>query len=306
MSLSLSLLLFLSFPSLLLRLHTRHFVCSLSLSLSLSLCLSISLDISFSLSFTFFLSPAYYGVATISRLLKIIGLFCKRALKQRQYSAKEIYNFKEPTNHSHPIRRLYTQSLCRIFLGGSLRLDVSFAEYSLFYRAVLQQRPIILIEKIYFAFSLSICLSLYRSLSRSLTLSLFPSLALFLSRVLALSLSLSCTRARTFFQFLSLSVPLPLSSSFPLSLLLFLSSLNILFLICHHIPIESHKKDTFTCIYGNLLQLTATHCNSLQLSATLCNSLQLTATSETIYLMKVMKTATFMINFQSLQGDEDP
>ena len=30
-----------------------------------------------------------YGVATISRLLKIIGLFCKRALSKRLYSAKE-------------------------------------------------------------------------------------------------------------------------------------------------------------------------------------------------------------------------
>ena len=30
-----------------------------------------------------------YGVATISRLLKMIGLFCKRALQKRRYSAKE-------------------------------------------------------------------------------------------------------------------------------------------------------------------------------------------------------------------------
>ena len=44
-----------------------------------------------------------YGVATMSRLLKIIGLFCKRALQKREYSAKETYNFKEPTNRSHPI-----------------------------------------------------------------------------------------------------------------------------------------------------------------------------------------------------------
>ena len=35
---------------------------------------------------------------------KIIGLFCKRALYKRQYSAKETYNFKEPANRSHPIR----------------------------------------------------------------------------------------------------------------------------------------------------------------------------------------------------------
>jgi len=46
-----------------------------------------------------------YGVATISRLLKIIGLFCQRALQNRRYSAKETYNFDEPTNRSHPISR---------------------------------------------------------------------------------------------------------------------------------------------------------------------------------------------------------
>ena len=45
------------------------------------------------------------GVATISRLLKIIGLFCKRALYKRLYSAKETYDFKEPTDCSHPICR---------------------------------------------------------------------------------------------------------------------------------------------------------------------------------------------------------
>jgi len=38
-----------------------------------------------------------YRVASISRLLTIIRLFCKRALQKRLYSAKETYNFKEPT-----------------------------------------------------------------------------------------------------------------------------------------------------------------------------------------------------------------
>jgi len=47
--------------------------------------------------------PCSYGVATISRLLKIICLFCKRALLKRRYSAKETYDFKELTNRSHPI-----------------------------------------------------------------------------------------------------------------------------------------------------------------------------------------------------------
>jgi len=44
-----------------------------------------------------------YGVASVSRLLKTIGLFCKRDLYKRRYSAKETYAFKEPTNRSHPI-----------------------------------------------------------------------------------------------------------------------------------------------------------------------------------------------------------
>ena len=45
----------------------------------------------------------HYGVATTSRLLKMIGLFCKRALEKRWYSAKEKPNFKEPINRNHPI-----------------------------------------------------------------------------------------------------------------------------------------------------------------------------------------------------------
>jgi len=41
------------------------------------------------------INRAQYGVATISRLLKIVGLFCKRALQKRLYSAKETYNFRQ-------------------------------------------------------------------------------------------------------------------------------------------------------------------------------------------------------------------
>jgi len=81
----------------------------------------------------------YYGVATISRLLKRIGLFCKRALWKILYSAKETYNFQEPTDRSHPI---YMRWLLELPVG-SLKLQVSFAEYSLFYRALLHNRPII-------------------------------------------------------------------------------------------------------------------------------------------------------------------
>jgi len=41
-----------------------------------------------------------YGVATVSRLLNIIGLFCKRVLSKRLDSAKDTYNFKAPTHRS--------------------------------------------------------------------------------------------------------------------------------------------------------------------------------------------------------------
>ena len=43
------------------------------------------------------------GVATISRLLEIVGLFCRKSSLLQGSFAKETYNFKEPTNRSHPI-----------------------------------------------------------------------------------------------------------------------------------------------------------------------------------------------------------
>ena len=46
---------------------------------------------------------ATYGVATICRLLKIIGLSCRIWSLLQGSFAKETYNFKEPTNRSHPI-----------------------------------------------------------------------------------------------------------------------------------------------------------------------------------------------------------
>ena len=44
-----------------------------------------------------------YGVASISRLLQIIGLFCRTSSLLQGSFAKETYHFKEPTNRSHPI-----------------------------------------------------------------------------------------------------------------------------------------------------------------------------------------------------------
>ena len=47
--------------------------------------------------------PIHYGVATISRLLKIIGLLCRICSLLYGSFAKETYNFKEPTNRIHII-----------------------------------------------------------------------------------------------------------------------------------------------------------------------------------------------------------
>jgi len=43
------------------------------------------------------------GVATVSRIDKIIGLFCRILSLLLGSFAKETYNFIDPTNQSHPI-----------------------------------------------------------------------------------------------------------------------------------------------------------------------------------------------------------
>jgi len=54
--------------------------------------------ISFSAWARDFASECRYGVALVSRINNIIGLFCKRSLLKRRYSAKETYNFIDPTD----------------------------------------------------------------------------------------------------------------------------------------------------------------------------------------------------------------
>ena len=49
-------------------------------------------------------TPTHHShTISIFRLLNIIGLFCKRALQKRRYSAKDTYNVETPTHHSHTI-----------------------------------------------------------------------------------------------------------------------------------------------------------------------------------------------------------
>ena len=44
-----------------------------------------------------------YAVATVSRIDKIIGLFCRISSLLQGSFAKETHNFIDPTNRSHPI-----------------------------------------------------------------------------------------------------------------------------------------------------------------------------------------------------------
>jgi len=46
-----------------------------------------------------------YGVASVSRLLKIVGRFCRIPSVLWGSFTKETYNSKEPTNRGHPIER---------------------------------------------------------------------------------------------------------------------------------------------------------------------------------------------------------
>jgi len=55
-------------------------------------------------------------VATISRLLKIIGLLCRISSLLYISFAKETYNFKEPTSRSHPIAALWLTDKAKSFL----------------------------------------------------------------------------------------------------------------------------------------------------------------------------------------------
>jgi len=64
-----------------------------------------------------------YRVASVSRIDKSIGLFGKRALQKRQYSAKETYNFIDPTDRSHPISRMGSPANAGMHVGCRNRMS---------------------------------------------------------------------------------------------------------------------------------------------------------------------------------------
>ena len=121
----------------------------------------ITRDVRLSLSISVSIHVCYYGVALVSRIDKIIGLFCKRALQKRQYSAKETFHFIDPTDRSHPISVCVSPSYLCVFArftrcGTSGLSLVLLRSASFFYGSPL---------------SLVVCLSALLSLTR-LSLSL--------------------------------------------------------------------------------------------------------------------------------------
>jgi len=63
----------------------------------------------------------------------MIGLFCKNALKNRWDSAKENYNFKEPTNRSHSIVRWETRRIPCVITHSYVTHDLFICDTWLFH-----------------------------------------------------------------------------------------------------------------------------------------------------------------------------
>ena len=84
-----------------------------------------------------------YGVATVSRIDKVIGLFCRISSLLYGSCAKATYNFIDPTSQSHPIvchKGLFSvmrQTL--VTNDSSLSLESKSTKYGLFDRALLQK-----------------------------------------------------------------------------------------------------------------------------------------------------------------------
>ena len=71
-----------------------------------------------------------HGLATITRLLIIIGFFCRISSLLQGSFAKATYNFEEPTNRSHPIacRCVYAnRSIGTIDRGSVLSICIDFS-----------------------------------------------------------------------------------------------------------------------------------------------------------------------------------
>ena len=114
----------------------------------------------------FFRTSASYGVATTSRFLKIIGLFCKKILQKRRYSAKMTYNFGEPTNCSHPIPPSHLCAIpsdkpiaCLLVYMKKNQGFIHICKFKGLYIYVQKQLPVFL--HIYRCFCTYMCMNMY-------------------------------------------------------------------------------------------------------------------------------------------------
>ena len=128
-------------------------------------------------------------MATISRMLKNIGLFCKRDLQKRPIFCKETYIFKHPTHRSHPI-------IIATPYKGVPHVDIRKIDIRN------RNEPLITDLRDY-------CKGLPSRIAHTSSFNSGLSLSLSLSFSLSLSLSLSCSCScsrRFFFLFLSRSL----------------------------------------------------------------------------------------------------
>ena len=74
----------------------------------------------------------WYGVTLVRRIDEMICFFCTRALWKTQYSAKETWNFIDPTDCSHPIssRWLTASSLAR-YLWNTWHVTATHCNHAL-------------------------------------------------------------------------------------------------------------------------------------------------------------------------------
>jgi len=77
-------------------------------------------------------TSAYHTCLVHKTCTKMIGLFCKRARQKRQYSAKETYHLKEPTNRCK-------QALCAQLYGVATMCSL-LKMMGLFCKRALQKR----------------------------------------------------------------------------------------------------------------------------------------------------------------------
>jgi len=107
---------------------------------------------------------ASYGVAMTSRLLKITGLFCRISSLLQGSFAQILWSTHEGvpcmTRDLYLEKKYLTWSIHAHAIPG-MALQVSSAEYRLFYRALLQKRPVILIS------ILVTCLRVYRCVRKT-------------------------------------------------------------------------------------------------------------------------------------------